>query len=163
MEIISREFWNNTFKKSASRCFVWTALKRTWKTLTFYFMLISAKATKMPTKTRSRALSLGNFRFLFLQHVLTHAQMGKFAPCQSLSLQNQISTHVSLLYDAYIKLLVILRKRLELLQSCTYGVMDVHHNSDRDLFSRFWGISTLKRKLNGTLTRHITAKDRWMV
>ena len=35
------------------------------------------------------------------------------------------------------KIIVILRKRLELLRSCTYGVMDVHHSSDRDLFSRF--------------------------
>ena len=121
---------------SITNIYVRTALKRTGKTL-FYFMLLSAKATKMPTKTRSKALTLGNLCFLFLQHVLTHAQMGKFASYQSISLPNQMSTHVSLLYHAYIKLLVILRKRLERLRNCTYGVMDVRHSSDRDLFSRF--------------------------
>ena len=122
---------------SITNIYVRTALKRTGKTLMFYFMLISAKATKMPTKTRSKALTLGNLRFLFLQHVLTHEQMGKFVSYQSISLPNQMSTHVSLLYHAYIKLLVILRKRLERLRNCTYGVMDVRHSSDRDLFSRF--------------------------
>ena len=126
-------------------------------------MLISVEATKMPTKTRSRALTLGSLHFLFLQRVLAHVQMGKFAPYQSLSLPNQMITDVSLLYHAYIKLLVKLRKTLELLRNCAYGVMDVHHSSDRDLFSHFYATSTLKRKSNGTLTRHITAKDRWMV
>ena len=126
--------WNNTFTESASWCFVWTALKRTWKTLIFCFMLISAKATKMPAKTGSRALILGNLHFLFLQHVLTHVQMGKFAPYQPLSLPNIMSTHVSLFYHAYIKLSVILRKRMELLRNRTYEVMDVHHRS-RFLFS----------------------------
>lgn len=85
-------------------------------------MLISANATKMPTKTRSRALTLGNLGFLFLQHVLAHAQIWKIATYQSLSLPNQMSTHVSLLYHAYIKLSVTLRKRLELLRNCAYGL-----------------------------------------
>ena len=101
-------------------------------------------------------------QFSFLFFLLLHGQMGKFAPYQSLLQLNQMSIHVSLLYHAYMKLLVILRKRLELLRNCTYGVMDVHHSSDRDLFSCFGAISTLKKKLNGTLTTHITAaKDRW--
>ena len=67
-------------------------------------MLISRTATKTPAKVGSKALTLGNLIFLFLEHVLTHARMGKFALCQSLSLPNEMSTHVSLLYHAYIKL-----------------------------------------------------------
>ena len=59
---------------------------------------------KMPAKVGSKGLTLGNLIFLFLEHVLTHARMGKFASYQSLSLLNEMSTHVSLLYNAYIKL-----------------------------------------------------------
>ena len=153
MDIISHEFETT----QCIQVFHLNIIKEDLKNTALLNLDFSESQKKMPTKTRSRELTLGNLHFLFLQHVLT-PKMGKFALYQSPSLLNQMSTHVSLLYHAYIKLLVILRKRLEFLQNFTFGVMDWHHSSDQDLFSHFWAFSTLKRKLNSTLTRHIRAK-----
>ena len=82
----------------------------------FYFMLISAKATKMPTKTRPRALTLGNLHFLCAYtctngeiHIIpitATAESNEYSRVTALSCTHEIISHIEEKVGAFTKLYI---------------------------------------------------------